>query len=43
MSVNALRSDSRAVRAGDVFLAYPGEQADGRRFIGDAIKAGASA
>ena len=42
-SVNALRSDSRAVRTGDVFLAYPGEQADGRRFIGDAIKAGASA
>jgi len=41
--VNAVRSDSRAVRAGDVFLAYPGERADGRRYIDEAIRAGAAA
>jgi len=40
---HALRTDSRAVRAGDVFLAYPGAHSDGRRHIGDAIAAGASA
>ena len=43
VQVKGLRSDSRAVAEGDVFLAYPGERADGRRFIRDAVKAGASA
>ena len=31
------------MRAGDVFLAYPGAQADGRRFIAQAIENGAAA
>ncbi|HEY1097355.1 MAG TPA: Mur ligase domain-containing protein [Myxococcota bacterium] len=39
----ALVSDSRKLKAGDVFFAYPGEAADGRRYIGAAIAAGAAA
>ena len=35
--------DSRQVRPGDLFLAYPGDLADGRRYIGDAIARGAVA
>ena len=35
--------DSRQLRAGDLFLAYPGDLADGRRYIGEAIAAGAVA
>ena len=35
--------DSRQVRPGDIFLAYPGDLADGRRYIGDAIARGAVA
>jgi UDP-N-acetylmuramoyl-L-alanyl-D-glutamate--2,6-diaminopimelate ligase len=38
-----LAADSRAVARGDVFLAYPGERADGRRFVGDAQARGAAA
>ena len=38
-----LHSDSRSVRAGDAFLAYPGEKSDGRRFVHAALLAGASA
>ncbi len=38
-----LSSDSRSVRAGDVFVAYPGDEADGRAFILDAIERGAGA
>jgi len=38
-----VRSDSRTVRAGDLFVAYPGERTDGRRFIAQAISAGAVA
>ncbi len=36
-----LVSDSRRVARGDVFFAYPGEGADGRRYIAAAIEAGA--
>jgi len=39
----ALVADSRHVKPGDVFFAYPGDTADGRRFIPDAIERGASA
>ena len=35
--------DSRQVRPGDLFLAYPGDLADGRRYIADAIARGAVA
>jgi UDP-N-acetylmuramoyl-L-alanyl-D-glutamate--2,6-diaminopimelate ligase len=38
-----LVSDSRRVRRGDVFFAYPGEAADGRRFIASAVENGAAA
>jgi len=35
--------DSRQVKPGDLFVAYPGDLADGRRFIADAITRGACA
>lgn len=35
--------DSRAVTPGDVFLAYPGAAADGRRYIAAAVAKGATA
>ena len=38
-----LTSDSRMVRQGDTFVAYPGEKADGRQFIAQAIAQGANA
>jgi UDP-N-acetylmuramoyl-L-alanyl-D-glutamate--2,6-diaminopimelate ligase len=41
--IPALVSDSRRVQSGDVFFAYPGEAADGRRFIANAVAAGAGA
>ncbi|WP_374265833.1 UDP-N-acetylmuramoyl-L-alanyl-D-glutamate--2,6-diaminopimelate ligase [Zoogloea sp.] len=43
VEVSRLRLDSRQVCAGDVFLACPGHRSDGRRFIVDAIHAGAAA
>ena len=39
----ALTSDSRRVKAGDVFFAYAGDTADGRAYIGKAIEQGAAA
>lgn len=35
--------DSRQLRAGDLFLAYPGDLSDGRNYIGDALARGAVA
>ncbi|MFH0933872.1 MAG: UDP-N-acetylmuramoyl-L-alanyl-D-glutamate--2,6-diaminopimelate ligase, partial [Pseudomonadota bacterium] len=43
VNITRLVSDSRKVQSGDTFVAYPGEQADGRRFIAQAIEAGANA
>jgi UDP-N-acetylmuramoyl-L-alanyl-D-glutamate--2,6-diaminopimelate ligase len=39
----AITADSREVMPGTLFLAYPGEYADGRSYIADAINKGASA
>ncbi|HJV51920.1 MAG TPA: UDP-N-acetylmuramoyl-L-alanyl-D-glutamate--2,6-diaminopimelate ligase [Noviherbaspirillum sp.] len=38
-----LSSDSRTIRPGDVFFAYPGDAADGRSYIENAIARGANA
>jgi len=38
-----LVSDSRAVRAGDGFVAWPGAAADARRHVADAVQRGATA
>lgn len=38
-----LHSDSRLITKGDVFFAYPGDVADGRQFIAQAIEMGAGA
>lgn len=43
VDVRRLTTDSRQVQPGDAFVAYPGAQADGRRFIAQAIANGASA
>ncbi len=42
-NIGGLSADSRDLRAGDAFVAYPGASADGRRFIPDAIARGAAA
>jgi len=41
--IEQLASDSRRCAPGTVFFAYPGEAADGRRYIADALARGASA
>ncbi|MGA9665962.1 MAG: UDP-N-acetylmuramoyl-L-alanyl-D-glutamate--2,6-diaminopimelate ligase [Gallionella sp.] len=41
--VTRLVTDSREIRRGDTFVAYPGEKIDGRQFIADAIAKGANA
>jgi len=42
LGIRRLQSDSRKVRAGDTFVAYPGESRDGRDYIADALRAGAT-
>ncbi|MDH4389973.1 MAG: UDP-N-acetylmuramoyl-L-alanyl-D-glutamate--2,6-diaminopimelate ligase [Aquabacterium sp.] len=42
-SAATLRIDSRAVRAGDAFIAWPGHAADGRQHVASALAAGAAA
>ena len=39
----ALATDSRRVRAGDAFIAWPGHALDGRQYVRQAITAGAKA
>ncbi len=39
----ALQADSRAVAAGDGFVAWPGAATDGRRYVADALAQGAAA
>lgn len=41
--VRGLVADSRVLRPGDVFLAYPGELGDGRKYIAAALERGAAA
>ena len=41
--VTRITSDSRRVKKGDAFAAYPGTQRDGRGYIADAIACGAAA
>lgn len=43
INVRDITSDSRKVEQGALFLAYPGERADGRDFIAQAISQGAAA
>ena len=43
VEITGLSADSRTVRPGYLFAAIPGARQDGRRFIGDAIDAGATA
>ncbi len=38
-----LRTDSRSVRAGEAFIAWPGYAADGRAYVGAVLAAGAAA
>lgn len=40
--VSGLTVDSRAVKPGNMFVALPGSHTDGRKFIDDAIRSGAS-
>ena len=40
---SGVADDSRQLRPGDLFVAYPGDLSDGRRFIADAIARGACA
>ena len=42
VKVQRLTTDSRSVQAGDTFLAYPGEKLDRRKYIAQAIAAGAT-
>ncbi len=41
--VRGLTTDSRRVGPGDAFIAWPGHVVDGRRYLGQALQAGASA
>ena len=40
--ITGAQSDNRLIQAGNVFFAFPGERADGHRFVTAALQAGAS-
>jgi len=42
LGVRRMTVDSRAVRPGDTFVAYPGESRDGREYISQAVCNGAA-
>jgi UDP-N-acetylmuramoyl-L-alanyl-D-glutamate--2,6-diaminopimelate ligase len=42
LPIGGITTDSRAVETGDLFLAVQGTQADGHRFVDDAVKRGAA-
>jgi UDP-N-acetylmuramoyl-L-alanyl-D-glutamate--2,6-diaminopimelate ligase len=42
LGIRRLVNDSRAVRPGDTFVAYPGLARDGRDYVGEAIASGAA-
>ena len=42
VGIHSLSADSRAITTGMTFAAFPGEAADGRRYIADAIARGAN-
>lgn len=43
VELRGVADDSRQVQSGDLFVAYPGDLADGRKYIADAIARGAVA
>ncbi len=43
LPITGLATDSRTLKKGELFLAYPGESSDGRHYIADAISKEASA
>lgn len=43
LALTGVADDSRQVRPGDLFVAYPGDLADGRHYIEDAVQRGAIA
>ncbi len=43
VTLSGATDDSRRVRPGDLFIAYPGDVSDGRRYIADAVARGAAA
>ena len=42
-ATSQISADSRRIMPGDIFFAFPGDDADGRHFIGDAIERGVAA
>lgn len=43
VAISGLAMDSRQVKPGDLFLAFPGGQHDGREFVGEAVQRNAAA